>query len=77
MKKIFIIIIFTTFINTGVTLSAEKPCSEFNYWTENWKYKKCMEKAKGGNKVNKFLSGINKKYKNLREKAPKTLMEGN
>ncbi len=74
MKKISVVLLTAFFLSAlGVTISftAEKPCSQYNYWTENFKYKKCMAKIKK-EKGENFFSKINKKYKSLREKVPET-----
>ena len=75
MKKVIFVTLIIFFIGRSISISAEKPCSQFNYWTENWKYKKCMSELKEADKIekNNFLTNMNKKYKNLRKKvAPKT-----
>jgi len=75
MNKILFTITLFLLINPNVSISAEKPCSQYNKLT-NWKsYKECMNKGK---KVTKSKSGnlltdLNNKYKEIRKKlAPKT-----
>ena len=77
MKKTLFVITSFIFLFTNVSYSAEKPCSEFNKWTENYAYQKCMSKIKADSnsegKNKGFLSNLNKKYKDTRKKvAPKT-----
>jgi len=71
MNKILLILLSTFFLSITSLSTAEKPCSQYNYWTENFKYKKCMDKIKR-EKGEGILSKMNKKYKAFREKTPKS-----
>ena len=78
MNRNLIILIIVFFASGTISIAAEKPCSQYNKITHYKLYKECM---KGDVKENKtkstdnFFSKINKKYKSLREKAPKTGVE--
>ena len=80
MKKILATLLMILFISVTVSIAAEKDCSQYNKLT-NWKgWKKCMKGEEKGNrtlakKSTNILSKINKKYKSLRDKAPKTGVE--
>ena len=85
MKKLLIpVLLIFIFMNTKFLYSAEKLCSEYNKITQNYKYKKCMAEIKKQGKVEgsditkkngNLLGKISEKYKDLREKAPKTGVE--
>ncbi len=78
MKKIFLCALTIFFINTGLSFTEEKPCSQYNKLTQNYKYTKCMrelKKSENNSKTKNFLSNLNKKYKSIREKAPKSARE--
>ena len=75
MKKTIILITLIILMSTSISLTAQKPCSEHNRITHYKLYKECKDALKGikKNKVEKSLSNINDKYKDLRKKyAPKT-----
>ena len=74
MKKNLLALITIFFINSSILGASEKHCSHLSKWKENWKYKKCMagQSISKEKKTKSFLSDINKKYKSLREKVPKT-----
>ena len=77
MIKIFLTIVFIFFYSTNMSFTSESPCSQFNKWTENYKYQKCINKLRKDGKLpqgktENFFSNLNKKYKSLREKVPKT-----
>ena len=74
MNKILLILLSTFFLSITNLSAAEKPCSQYNYWTENYKYKKCMAKIKK-EKGEGILSKMNKNYKAFREKTPKSGVE--
>jgi len=74
MNKILVVSVMFFFINATASFASEKPCSEYNKFTQYKLYKKCMDEIKGNkNKSGNLLSDINKKYKDIRKKvAPKT-----
>lgn len=73
MKKIFFTTLFTLIISTNISLSSEKPCSQFDKMKEAYKYRKCKAELKSGSDISKKKMTINEKYKALRKKlAPPT-----
>ena len=88
MNKILLIVTIFIIFNTNISFSSENPCSKYNYWTQNKQLKKCeaehgiskgnklIKKSSSGSslkeKSGNIISDINKKYKSLREKTPKT-----
>ena len=91
MNKILLIVTIFIIFNTNTSFSSENPCSKYNYWTQNKQLKKCeaehgiskgnklIKKSSSGSslkeKSGNIISDINKKYKSLREKTPKTGVE--
>ena len=77
MKKIIVNSVLLLFICTTASFSGKKLCSEHNKITHYKLYKECINKHKGikQNKAEKVISGVNSKYKNLRDKTPKTGVE--
>ena len=76
MNKILICILTIFFITAGISVAEKNECSQYNKLTQNYKYTKCMKELKKAagqeSKGKNFLSNLNKKYKSIREKAPKT-----
>ena len=70
------------FSTTGIIQAEEKPCSQHSK-VFPLKYNECMKKLKNNNtatgskkiKMPGLLKNLNQKYKDLREKAPKTLIK--
>ena len=91
MNKILLIVTIFIIFNTNISFSSENPCSKYYYWTQNKQLKKCEAEhgiSKGNKLIKKsssdsslkeksgnIISDLNKKYKSLREKTPKTGVE--
>ena len=81
MNKIITILIVVFFLSGTISIAAEKDCSQYNKVTDWKRWKKCMkgDTVENKEKSDSFFSNpfksINKKYKSLREKAPKTGVE--
>ncbi len=78
MYKILVLLFAFFLIVPSASAKTDKDCSEFNKIT-NWKgWKKCMKGEEANVKKNKsgnIISDIGNKYKDIREKTPKTGIE--